>query len=198
MGVDVQGQTGGAGLAGFVHGEKRRPGDQPVVFDSTQQSHQPLHRLQAGVLSSRPDLDGEVDQLSCFAERAGGNDDDAAGAQQRQASGENVSEPRDEPVVTASGEVMRGLAVGVVPLTDTVLPAVAAGAEVAPPLRFQVSKGQRPSATGESGSNRRRASSGLVARALIDQAGRFLPELVTSTRLNGHTWHDIAQASRSG
>jgi hypothetical protein len=28
----------------------------------------------------------------------------------------------------------------------------------------------------------------------IDQAGRFLPELVTSARLNGHTWHDIAQA----
>jgi hypothetical protein len=28
----------------------------------------------------------------------------------------------------------------------------------------------------------------------IGQAGRFLPELVTSARLNGHTWHDIAQA----
>ena len=30
--------------------------------------------------------------------------------------------------------------------------------------------------------------------SLIDQAERFLPELVTSARLNGHTWHDIAQA----
>jgi hypothetical protein len=30
--------------------------------------------------------------------------------------------------------------------------------------------------------------------SLIDQAERFLPELVTSARLNGHTWHDIAHA----
>ena len=29
---------------------------------------------------------------------------------------------------------------------------------------------------------------------LADQAERFLPELVTSARLNGHAWHDIAQA----
>jgi hypothetical protein len=33
-----------------------------------------------------------------------------------------------------------------------------------------------------------------LTASLIDQAGRFLPELVTSARLNGHTWHDIAQA----
>lgn len=32
-----------------------------------------------------------------------------------------------------------------------------------------------------------------LTASLIDQAGRFLPELVTSARLNGHTWHDIAQ-----
>ncbi len=57
--------------------------------------------------------------------------------------------------------------------------------------------GQRPLATGESGSNRRRALPGLVVRALIDQAGRFLPELVTSARRNGHTWRDIAHAWRS-
>ena len=30
--------------------------------------------------------------------------------------------------------------------------------------------------------------------SLIDQAERFLPELLTSARLNGHTWRDIAQA----
>ena len=30
--------------------------------------------------------------------------------------------------------------------------------------------------------------------SLTGQAGRFLPELVTSARLNEHTWHDIAQA----
>ena len=30
--------------------------------------------------------------------------------------------------------------------------------------------------------------------SLIDQAERFLPELVTSARLNGHTRHDITQA----
>jgi hypothetical protein len=30
--------------------------------------------------------------------------------------------------------------------------------------------------------------------SLIDQAGRFLPELVTSARLNGHTWDEIARA----
>ena len=33
----------------------------------------------------------------------------------------------------------------------------------------------------------------LIA-SLIDQAGRFLPELVTSARLNGHTWDQIARA----
>jgi hypothetical protein len=33
----------------------------------------------------------------------------------------------------------------------------------------------------------------LIA-SLIDQAGRFLPELVTNARLNGHTWDEIAQA----
>ena len=33
----------------------------------------------------------------------------------------------------------------------------------------------------------------LIA-SLIDQAERFLPELVTSARLNGHTWDQIAQA----
>ena len=33
-----------------------------------------------------------------------------------------------------------------------------------------------------------------LSASLIDQAERFLPELVTSARLNGHTWHDIAQA----
>jgi hypothetical protein len=33
----------------------------------------------------------------------------------------------------------------------------------------------------------------LIA-SLIDQAERFLPELVTSARLNGHTWDQIAAA----
>lgn len=33
-----------------------------------------------------------------------------------------------------------------------------------------------------------------LTASLTDQAERFLPELVTSARLNGHTWHDIAQA----
>lgn len=32
-----------------------------------------------------------------------------------------------------------------------------------------------------------------LTASLIDQAARFLPGLVTSARLNGHTWHDIAQ-----
>jgi hypothetical protein len=30
--------------------------------------------------------------------------------------------------------------------------------------------------------------------SLIDQAERFLPEMVTSARLNGHTWDEIARA----
>jgi hypothetical protein len=33
----------------------------------------------------------------------------------------------------------------------------------------------------------------LIA-SLIDQADRFLPELVASARLNGHTWDQIAAA----
>ena len=33
----------------------------------------------------------------------------------------------------------------------------------------------------------------LIA-SLIDQAERFLPELVTNARLNGHTWDQIARA----
>jgi len=33
----------------------------------------------------------------------------------------------------------------------------------------------------------------LIA-SLIDQAERFLPDLVTTARLNGHTWDEIAQA----
>jgi hypothetical protein len=33
-----------------------------------------------------------------------------------------------------------------------------------------------------------------LTASLIDQAERFLPELMTSARVNGHTWHDIAQA----
>jgi hypothetical protein len=33
----------------------------------------------------------------------------------------------------------------------------------------------------------------LIA-SLIDQAERCLPELVTSARANGHTWHEIARA----
>ena len=33
----------------------------------------------------------------------------------------------------------------------------------------------------------------LIA-SLIDQAERFLPELITNARLNGHTWDQIAQA----
>jgi hypothetical protein len=33
----------------------------------------------------------------------------------------------------------------------------------------------------------------LIA-SLIDQAERCLPELVTSARLNGHTWDEIARA----
>ena len=33
----------------------------------------------------------------------------------------------------------------------------------------------------------------LIA-SLTGQAGRFLPELVTSALLNGHTWNQIAQA----
>ena len=40
----------------------------------------------------------------------------------------------------------------------------------------------------------RRRSCAHLSASLIDQAERFLPELVTSARLNGHTWHDIAQA----
>src|SRR6185437_13242167 len=31
-----------------------------------------------------------------------------------------------------------------------------------------------------------------LTASLTGQSGRFLPELVTSARLNGHTWHDIA------
>jgi hypothetical protein len=34
-----------------------------------------------------------------------------------------------------------------------------------------------------------------LTASLTGQAGRFLPELVTSARLNGHTWRDIAQAA---
>ena len=34
----------------------------------------------------------------------------------------------------------------------------------------------------------------LIDHALHQLAERFLPEVVTSARLNGHTWHDIAQA----
>jgi hypothetical protein len=34
----------------------------------------------------------------------------------------------------------------------------------------------------------------ILLASLIDQAERFLPELVTSARLNGHTWDDIACA----
>jgi hypothetical protein len=30
--------------------------------------------------------------------------------------------------------------------------------------------------------------------SLIDQAGRFLPDLVASARTNGHTWDQIARA----
>ena len=30
--------------------------------------------------------------------------------------------------------------------------------------------------------------------SLIDQAERYLPELVTNARLNGHTWAEIARA----
>jgi hypothetical protein len=30
--------------------------------------------------------------------------------------------------------------------------------------------------------------------SLIDQAERFLPDLVTTARLNGHTWDQIARA----
>jgi hypothetical protein len=30
--------------------------------------------------------------------------------------------------------------------------------------------------------------------SLIDQAARFLPELVTNARLNGHSWDEIARA----
>jgi len=33
----------------------------------------------------------------------------------------------------------------------------------------------------------------LIA-SLIDQAERFLPDLVTTARLNGHTWEQIARA----
>jgi hypothetical protein len=33
-----------------------------------------------------------------------------------------------------------------------------------------------------------------LTASLTGQSERFLPELVTSARLNGHTWHDIAQA----
>ena len=33
-----------------------------------------------------------------------------------------------------------------------------------------------------------------LTASLTGQAERFLPHLVTSARLNGHTWHDIAQA----
>jgi hypothetical protein len=33
-----------------------------------------------------------------------------------------------------------------------------------------------------------------LTASLIDQAERFLPELVTSARPDGHTWRDIAQA----
>ena len=33
----------------------------------------------------------------------------------------------------------------------------------------------------------------LIA-SLIDQAERFLPELITNARLNGHTWDQIAHA----
>jgi hypothetical protein len=32
----------------------------------------------------------------------------------------------------------------------------------------------------------------LIA-SLIDQAERFLPEMVTTARLNGHTWQEIAR-----
>ncbi len=33
----------------------------------------------------------------------------------------------------------------------------------------------------------------LIA-SLIDQAERFLPEMVTNARLNGHSWDEIARA----
>jgi hypothetical protein len=38
-----------------------------------------------------------------------------------------------------------------------------------------------------------RGELGRLVTSLIDQAERFLPDLVTSARLNGHTWADIAR-----
>ncbi len=76
-----------AGLADLLELEERRPGQQFAVADRGQQRDAPLQQDEPGGGAGADDRRGQVDEFAVFAPRPGGDDDDAAGAQQGVAAG---------------------------------------------------------------------------------------------------------------
>jgi hypothetical protein len=97
--------TGGDGVADVLLLEERRPRDEHAVADTADQRDALLDQVQAGVDPSRLHHAGDVDEFAVPPVRAGRDHDVPAGAQQRPAAGEDLSEPVGELVVAAVGTV---------------------------------------------------------------------------------------------
>lgn len=90
--------TVGDGRADVLLLEERRSWDEPAVADPRDERTALLARPEAGVDPGGADHAGDVDQLAVAAVGAGGDRDDAAGAQDRGGAGEDPGEPIREVV----------------------------------------------------------------------------------------------------
>src|SRR5262249_54125893 len=115
VGDEVGGVAVGAGGAGFVGLEERGAGDQVSVADGGQQRDAALEGLVAGGGGGVQDRGGEVGEQAVVPPRPCGDREDAAGAEQRVAGGEDVGEPAEQGLEGLVGEVCRVVGVGAVP-----------------------------------------------------------------------------------
>src|SRR5262249_35223347 len=96
----------GDGLSDVLLLEERGPRYESAVADSGDERRAFLVRPEAGVDAGGGDHAGDVDQLAVASVGAGGDGDDAAGAQDRGGSGEDLGEAVGEMVRVTVGEVV--------------------------------------------------------------------------------------------
>jgi hypothetical protein len=103
----VPGLAAGAGFAGVVELEERRPGNEAVAVEPGQQGDAPLDRGEPGGATGGDDGAGQVDQLAAVPPGPGGDDGNPAGPQQGCAAGQDAGDAVEQGVQAVVGEVDR-------------------------------------------------------------------------------------------
>lgn len=142
----MRGRAGGdafvSGAAGLEHLEEGGPIDQAAVTQSAQQGHEPIGQHQPGTFRGLGDKSGEVDQFASDPDGTDGDGDHPEGLKQLSAAGEDASEPVQQFVEAAVGEVARVGGIAVVGLLDLSAAVVTSGSDVSVRVRSIGRRGQ--------------------------------------------------------